>query len=46
MNVIDGILSIIFEYHKYAQRSRSFKGDYMELNEDQTKATTTGFDQR
>ena len=41
MNIIDEILSIIFEYHKYAQWSFKFKGKGIELNEDGTIAKCT-----
>ena len=38
MNIIDGIITIIYEYHKIATWSKEFKGDSIELMEDDTKA--------
>ena len=38
MNIIDGIIYIIFEYHKIATWSNKFKGKSIELTEDNTKA--------
>ena len=40
MNIIDGIILIIFEYQKkYARWSNEYKGDKIGLSEDDTKAT-------
>ena len=39
MNIIQGIIKIIFEYHRLATWSRQFKGDAIELSDDDTKAT-------
>ena len=39
MNIIDGIISIIFEYQRFAQWSSKHKGDMVILSEDDTKAT-------
>ena len=38
MNIIDGIIAIIFEYHQIATWSKEFKGKCMELLEDDCKA--------
>ena len=39
MNIIDGIISIIFEYHKCAKWSIEYKGTALELSEDDAKVT-------
>ena len=39
MNIIDGIISIIFEYQKLATWSNIHKGGMIKLSEDDTKAT-------
>ena len=38
MNIIDGIIAIIFEYHQIATWSNMFKGESIELTEDDSKA--------
>ena len=38
MNIISGIISIIFEYHRLATWSNEFKGKHIDLFEDETKA--------
>ena len=38
MNIIDGIISIIFEYLKCATWSKTFKGSQIVLSDDDTKA--------
>ena len=42
MNIIDDIISIIFEYQKHATWSKDHKGDIIELSEDDSKATCIG----
>ena len=43
MIIVDGIIRIIFEYHKLvATWSKRFKGQAIELSEDDTKATYNG----
>lgn len=44
MNIIDGIIDIIFEYQKLLKWSNIFKGKTIELSEDDSKATCTGYD--
>ena len=39
MNIIDGIIRIIYEYNQIATWSKEFKGDSIELSQDDTKAT-------
>ena len=39
MNIIDDIISIIFEYQRSAKCSKEFRGDNIELSEDDSKAT-------
>ena len=41
MNIIDGIILIIFEYHRLAKWSNKYKGNNIELLEDGTKAMST-----
>lgn len=38
MNIVEGIISIIFEYHKSAKWSKQFKGSNIALSEDDSKA--------
>ena len=38
MNIIDGIIMIIFEYHKFAKWSNVYKGSGIKLFDDDTKA--------
>ena len=38
MNIIDGIILIIFEYCKVAKWSNVYKGSYIKLLDDDTKA--------
>ena len=42
MNIIEGIISIIFEYHRIATWSNKFKGSSIELTESDSKAMCTG----
>ena len=37
MNIVDGIISIIYEYHRHATWSKEFKGEGLKLTEDDTK---------
>ena len=41
MNIIEGIILIIFEYHKSAKWSKEYKGNAIDLSEDDSKATCT-----
>ena len=38
MNIVDGIVLIIFEYHKFAKWSKKYKGENIFLEEDDSKA--------
>ena len=42
MNIIDGIISIIFEYFKSAKWSNKYKGKVISLSDDDSKATCLG----
>ena len=42
MNIVDGIISIIFEYQQRAQWSKQYKGKIIELSEDESKASCVG----
>ena len=43
MNIVDGIIFIIFEYQKHAKWSNKYKGDRIILSEDDSKATAGAF---
>ena len=39
MNIVQGIITIIYDYHKFATWSKKFKGKAIELSEDDIKAS-------